>query len=269
MTPDTDTIDIDRISEPYFRTAVERHVEIYREGFGERLVVVYVWGSVHRNEAVRGISDLDLHAFIADRGDEGDAEWYQAARSTMDAEFPGLAALTRPLPIPYLIDGARPDADERARSLARAFGFRLRYDATRVWGREQVTDSIVPVPDGTFASGAFQSVRDLARFAAGLERENQTDFSLPHDPMPRLRKLARLGVLAAGYLLMARGRFRSFKGTEIFPLLEDEAAEWTPFLRETQRLYIVPQNASPQAVAAYLDLLIPWIERVNQSLNAG
>jgi len=265
--PNDDIINLDGFHDLYFRAAVERHVQTYRTQFGERLLAVYVWGSVHRNEAVRGISDMDLHAFITDALNEADQEWYGQARRAMDAEFPGLAALSRPLSASLLIDGTQPDATERARNIARAFGFRLRYDATRVWGRELVTDAMVPAPDRKFAEGAFQAVRDLTRFAAGLDRQNRTDFDLPQDPMLRLRKLARLGVLSAGYLLMARGQFRSFQGSEILPLLTQELPEWTPFLRETQRLYILPPSASPEEVESYQVLLLPWIDWVNQHLN--
>jgi len=265
--PNDDIINLDRFHEPYFRAAVERHVQTYRSHFGGRLLAVYVWGSVHRNEAVRDLSDLDMHTFIADAWNEADEEWHRQARRAMDAEFPGLAALSRPLSVSLLIDGTQPDAAERTRAIAHAFGFRLHYDATRVWGRELLTDTIVPIPDRKFAEGAFQAVRDLTRFAAGLDSRNNTDFDLPQDPLLRLRKLARLGVLSAGYLLMARGQFRSFLGSEILPLLTQELPEWTPFLRETQRLYILPPSASPEEVESYQALLVPWIDWVNQHLN--
>ena len=177
------------ISDPYFREAVARHVDAYHAGCGDRLQAVYVWGSVRRGEAVRGVSDIDIHALVADGA--GD-DWYAAARAAMDAAYPGLGALSRPLLASLLSDASKP--------VACAFGFRLRHDATRVFGDDLVTDALVPTPDKAFARGAFSSVRDLARFAAGQDTENKTDFDLPKVPGLRLRKLARLAVLGGAYL---------------------------------------------------------------------
>ena len=59
-------VNLDSIAGGFFRDAVVGHVSVYCEVFDERLVSVYVWGSVHRNEAVPGVSDLDLHPFVLD-----------------------------------------------------------------------------------------------------------------------------------------------------------------------------------------------------------
>lgn len=256
-TPD-EPVNLGAFSEPYFQDAVGRHVAVYRAHFGERLLALYVWGSVHRNEAVRGFSDLDLHAFLAGTGKETDAAWYRQARTELDSEFPGLGGLSRPLPASVL----RPDAPS-----ARAFGFRLRYDATRVWGRELVSDAIVPQPDRAFARGSFESARDLARFAAGLDDQNKTDFDLPQAPLPRLRKLARLAVLGGGCLLMARGQFHSFKGTDTLLRLMGALPDWQPFLTQTERLYVLPTAASPEQVGDYATVLASWMDWVNRRLN--
>ncbi|MBC8101873.1 MAG: hypothetical protein H7Z41_04715 [Cytophagales bacterium] len=260
----------DHFKEPYFRTAMEQHVRAYHAHFGERLLAVYVWGSVHRNEAVRGLSDLDLHAFIADAFHEADEAWYGQARAAMDREFPGLASLTRPLPAKLLGEGAAgatPDSSGPARAIARSLSFRLRYDATRIWGSELGTETIIPVPDREFARGAFEAVRDLARFAAGRDRQNKTDFELPVEPVPRLRKLARLAVLGAGYWLMANGRFASFKGTEVLPLLKNELPEWRLFLETTERLYILPPRASSEEIEDYQAHLLSWLDWVDLSFR--
>lgn len=268
MPPGDGPINLNAFSCPHFRAAVSHHVEVYRAYFGERLLAVYVWGSVHRNEAVWGVSDLDLHAFIADAGREAaDAAWYESARGEMDAQFPHLAALSRPLPASLLDEGARPDASPQARAAGRAFGFRLRYDATRVWGRELVSGAIVPLPDKEFARAAFPAARDLARFAAGRDDQNKTDFDLPNLPLPRLRKLARLAVLGGGYLLMAKGEFRSFKGSDVLPSLLNALPDWKPFLEQTAGLYVLPPAAAPEHIVEYLARLTPWMDWVDQRLN--
>lgn len=45
-------VNLDSIADGFFRDAVVNHVSVYSEVFDERLVSVYLWGSVHRNEAV-------------------------------------------------------------------------------------------------------------------------------------------------------------------------------------------------------------------------
>lgn len=47
--------------------AVRRAVDVYREVYGDALRDVYVSGSVHRDEAVFGISDLDTYAWVGER----------------------------------------------------------------------------------------------------------------------------------------------------------------------------------------------------------
>ncbi len=253
--------DLDQRLAPYFREAVTHHVEAYRSHFGNRLLAVYVWGSVHRNEAVRGISDLDLHAFIADTFSATEEEWYRQARVDINKQFPDLAGLSRPLPANLLSEGTPSPA------MARAFGFRLHYDATRVWGDELVTASIVPIPNLEFARGPFEAVRDLARFAAGQDEENRTDFALPGEPLLRLRKLARLAVLGGAYLQMAHGSFRSFRGSDVLPALKNDLPEWEPFLEETEQRYILPKHGTQEEVDKYLISLMLWLDYVHQQLN--
>lgn len=102
-----------------------------------------------------------------------------------------------------------------------------------------------------------------------MDSQNDTDFELPQAPQARLRKLARLGVLGAGYLLMAQGQFRSFKGIEVLPPLEEDLPEWAPFLRETERFYIAPPDVLAKENVEYQSHLLLWLEQVNQPLANG
>src|SRR5829696_7254529 len=70
-------INLDHFESEFFRRAIRRNVQEYVAHFGERLVAIYVVGSVHRNEAVPGVSDLDIYAVIADAFSETDQEWWQ------------------------------------------------------------------------------------------------------------------------------------------------------------------------------------------------
>lgn len=52
-------VNLDSIADGFFRDAVVDHVSVYCDLFDERLVSVYLWGSVHRNEAVSEIDSFE------------------------------------------------------------------------------------------------------------------------------------------------------------------------------------------------------------------
>src|SRR5713226_5389632 len=114
-----------------------------------------------------------------------------------------------------LLRGNQPNADQDARIRARAWGTRLRYDATRVWRQDVLEDLTIPLPDRPWARLCFQAPWDLTRHAASLEPENRTDFTLPEDPPLRLRKLARLAVLGGAWLQAGQGEFRSLRRADL------------------------------------------------------
>jgi predicted nucleotidyltransferase len=248
-------IGLDSIKETTIRNAARRLVDEYRTHFGDRLVATYVWGSVHRGEAVLGVSDLDLFHFITDRMCPADHEWRLRLRRELDGHELELGGVTRAHPVDMLLSDRSPAL------------FRLRYDATLIWGRDLTEGLDIPMPDRGWARMHFQSPWDLTRYAAGLEPENKTDFQLPDDPSLRLRKLARLGVLGGASLLMARGKFRSYRGIDVLPLLEDFFPQWKSFLRETEALDIRPIAPSAQQVADYLSKLVVWMDWVGAQLR--
>lgn len=51
-------VNLDAIADGFFRDAVVDHVLVYCEVFDERLVSVYVWGSVSRSEAVSELNSF-------------------------------------------------------------------------------------------------------------------------------------------------------------------------------------------------------------------
>jgi predicted nucleotidyltransferase len=248
-------IGLDAIKEAVLRNAARRLVDEYRAHFGDRLVATYVWGSVHRGEAVPGVSDLDLFHFITDAMRPTDQEWRLRLRQELDGDELALGGITRPHPVDILLADPSPAL------------FRLRYDATLVWGRDLTAGLVLPTPDRGWAVMQFQSPRALTRYAAGLEPENKTDFRLPDDPSLRLRKLARLGVLGGACRLMALGRFCSYRGREVLPTLEALFPQWGPFLSETEALYIHPVVPSAEQITDYLSKLVVWMDWVGAQLQ--
>lgn len=258
-------LDLSSIADPFFRAAVAAHVAEYVRHFGERLAAVYVWGSVHRGEAVPGVSDLDLHAFIRGELSPADESWFQTERHTLDARFPETRGLNRPLPLSALLGGLRDDASPAEQRFKQSLGFRLLHDATLVWGRNLLPGpEVLPPFDRAFAAGSFEGARDLMRFAAGADAENRTDFALPDAPALRLRKLARLAVIAGGWYLVGEARLRSLHGADVLPLLRERFPAWAALLNETERLYIVPASAEQAAARldGYTDEGARWVDRL-------
>jgi hypothetical protein len=260
-------INLDRFEHEFFRVAMRRRISEYYAHFGDRLAAIYVSGSVHRKEAVQGTSDLDLCYFITDTFGEADEAWIGRVRKELDRDCPGIHGTTRPRSVEVLRTGLRPDADADARIRTQAWGIRLRYDATIIWGRDLSEGLALPPPDRAWAQLWFPTPWELIRHAAGLLPENNTDFDLPDGLPLRLRKLARLAILGGAALLMARGEFRSFRGVDVLPPLKRSFPEWAAFLDETRGLYIQPVSPSPEQVSAYLSHLVTWMDWIGAQLH--
>lgn len=241
-------VNLDAIADGFFRKAVVGHASVYCEVFDERLVSVYVWGSVHRNEAVPEVSDLDLHPFILDSVTDADRFQLRESEASLRKEFPSTHGLVSPRSV------------ERVSEVAT----RLCYDATLIWGEDLIKGIEIPPPDPV---GAFRAPRELARYAAGLQEENTTDFSLPDEPSLRLRKLGRLAVLGGGYLLMASGGGYSLKGSEVLSLLEEVSPDWRGFLSRTSEIYVHPIKPSEREVEEYLSHLVEWMDWIEDQLQ--
>lgn len=255
-------------SEEFFRKAIRYHVYEYWTYFQNRLAAIYVGGSVHRNEAIPGVSDLDLYPFIVDEFNETDRKWFKQAEQRVESRFPSVNSLCPPRSVTEVLDGWQSTADEIAYTRSLAWGHRFRYDTTLIVGSDLIEGIRVPDIDKDLARDYFQCVSDLVRYAAGLELKNKTDFRLPRTPSHRLRKLARLAVLGGAYLLIGGGELYSFKGADVLPRLKESFPHWRAFLNETEALYISPApSATDIEVDAYLSQLVPWVDWIGERLD--
>ncbi len=261
-------VNLSRFNEEFFREAIQYHVYEYWTYFQSRLAAIYVGGSVHRNEAVPGVSDLDLYPFIVDEFNDADREWFSQAEQRVESRFPSANGFCPPHSATERIDGLQSPVDEIAYVKSLAWVHHLRYDTTLVLGSDLIVGLGVPDMDKSQARDYFQSVWDLVLYAAGLEAENKTDFRLPKVLSHHLRKLARLAVLGGGYLLIGDGELYSFKGADVFPLLKARFPQWRAFLNETEVLYIFPDSsATDNKISAYLSQLVSWVDWVGAQLS--
>ena len=262
-------VNLSSISEKFFREAIRYHVNEYWSHFQDRLAAIYVGGSVHRNEAVPGISDLDLYPFLIDSINKEDRNWFNQTEQRVESRFASANGLCRPRSVDEVLGGLQSMADETARVRSHAWMYRLRYDTTLIFGSDLIAGLCVPDMDKDKAGDYFQSAWDLVRYAAGLETENKTDFHLPQAPPRLLRKLARLAILGGAYLLIGRGGSYSLKGAEILPLLKACCPHWRAFFDETETLYIsLNPSVSEGEISSYLSRLVLWMDWVGEQLNA-
>ena len=287
------------IQNEFFRAVVERCIAECCAHFGERLVSIYVYGSIHRDEAVPGVSDLDAGIFTTDGFSPQDAEWRSQINDRLNMEFPSLPSGWMPRAIGVgwartdatmseadeavlqaalrgIMQEVRPDAEASTLLRRRGGAYLLRYDATRIWGDNLTSGQAVPPPDALWARVAFQCPWDGVRHAAGLgtalqtafTEENVIEWGLPKEPARKLRKLARLAVLGGAYLLMACGEFRSYRARDVLPALAQHHPQWTAFLEQTSRLCVELADAPEKEAEVYLSQLVSWMDFVAESFPA-
>lgn len=175
--------------------AIARYVAQYQAHYADRLIAVYVFGSVHRGEANACASDLDLILVTTDGFGQQDQEWelarWQEQERVQKAD--GISSLsvglTRASSLEQVLRGLQPGAEQQAvetravrLSVDQAalsaeedaalrsgrFARALCYDATLVFGRDLVQGTLSPMMDAAWAALYFQAPATLiARTAMG------------------------------------------------------------------------------------------------------
>lgn len=250
------------------REAIRYHAYEYWSHFQDSLAAIYVGGSFHRNEAIYGVSDLDLYPFIVDILNDEDENWFKQTKRRIESIYPITNGFCRPRPVNDVLGGFQSTTDDTARVRSQTWVYRIRYDTTLIFGRDLIAGIHLPDMNMSQASAYFQSAWDLVRYAAGLESENKTDFHLPKTPARRLRKLARLAIIGGAYLLIGCGESYSFKGLEVLPALKARLPAWRSFFDETEGLYInVDSSATAEKISTYLSRLVLWMDWVGLQLS--
>ncbi len=241
---------LEHFRDGFFREAIRRHIIEYQRYYQQRLLAIYIRGSVHRNEGIQGVSDLDFVTFLRDECAVADRSHWSQHVDLLHSEFPN----TNGFGPAYSLERFKRDAGGRQI---------LRHDATLVWGDDLLTDEELPPPDH------FDDVRNLTRYEAGLEKENLTDHRLPDDLSLKLRKYARMAVLAGASLLVLRGRFHSFCGADVIPAITQMWPEWCEFMDETNRLFMHVPRATKTDVDKYFSKLMTWVEWISDLRQVG
>ena len=201
-------INLSHFASEFFRNAIRAHVVEYAGYYEGRLAAIYIRGSVHRNEAIPGISDLDIIPFIWDEFTEDDRSYWSSVRDKLEPKYPGTK-----------LGWACPVGTMRT---VEPLHSELKHDATLVFGTDMVAELDPPMPD------YFQGVWQLAQFLSGVDGGDRSHSSIPAAPERKLRKLSRLTIMAAAGLLLAQEDLRSYQAAHVLP----KALEHCPGFRE-------------------------------------
>lgn len=231
---------LEHFHEGFFRNAISRHIDEYGAYYRDRLATIYIRGSVHRNEGVVGISDLDILVFLRDEFTEKDRVYWDANRNKLEAAFPGTQALGYAWPV------------DRVMALPSLLA-QLQHDATLVFGDDLIGDREFAQPD------YFPRLWLLVRFLAGIDQSNRSESVVPEEPRLRLRRLARMAVLGgAGYLLV-HNELKSYCGIDVLPDVLAICPQWREFLEYTRQHYTIVVPASGDEVRRYEARVLGWV----------
>jgi predicted nucleotidyltransferase len=78
---------LDKVQEKW-RPVLDDVVVVYKKHFGDKLINVYVRGSVAKGEAVEGVSDLDSFAYVDLKDEEIEKSWRAEAKRELKEKHP-------------------------------------------------------------------------------------------------------------------------------------------------------------------------------------
>lgn len=244
-----------------FQPAMEEYVERLQAYYGPRLLSIYLAGSVAREEAVPGLSDLNLICVFGEAGKDPEAEeaWYWETTRAMEARYPDLA---RPDPdavftfTPLLLEDAcpqEPPPDPRDEVLELQWGGRL------LWG-EEVRDWMpsCPVPRlrsaREWAARAARAVNAPGGSLLAQRCSGQEQLRLAGH---RVAKAALTCCLAVG---VAEGQGFTLLSRSIVERFAERHPDWAEWAPEFARSFQEPP-ATPEEFDALLEatrVLVDW-----------
>ena len=78
---------LDKVQEKW-KPVLDDVVEVYKKHFGDKLINVYVRGSVPKGQAVEGVSDLDSFAYVDLKDEEIENGWQSESRKELKEKYP-------------------------------------------------------------------------------------------------------------------------------------------------------------------------------------
>ena len=275
------------VDQDVFQEALACYVRTYADYYGDRLVSVYVWGSVSRGEAVAGISDLDLMIITRDGFTSLDEQWelsrwhgddvcapfgiktHPTRSNTAEALYRGLYPTSEDsdnvaAALSAFVRGGVVSDLERATIKPGTLARCIHYDATLAFGRDIVGRAPCPIMDAAWGAYYLDWPYKIIRKALST---GDACVAKTANTQPDWRKLARLAVQIGDCFLMAKARFISFRVRDVVPSLIDLFPSWSPFLVETRQMALNEMGA-PFDQELYGSELLRWSEWVKEAVHS-
>ena len=227
--------------------------------FGERICTAYLHGSIDKQDAVYGISDLDYYLILHDAIAPADIAWSQNTAKKLENQFCAVDEVH--LSIQW-IEGLRDDPFTR---------FILSHNATLRIGMpiEAVQESRGYV--------SFSPDKQLAKMRLGFARRCFSDAiqnrqsactgDLPSNPYYASRKLVRYFIVVEGaYFLMSRNKFSGFDKACVIADLKAEAPAFCCVLDMAESVLVDPVNANIEP-AKFLEEVRPLVEWMFEEID--
>ena len=230
-----------------------------KEYFGERICTAYLHGSIDKQDAVYGISDLDYYLILHDAIAPADIAWSQNTTKKLEKQFCSVDEVH--LSIQW-IEGLRDDPFTR---------FILSHNATLRIGMpiEAVQESRGYV--------SFSPDKQLAKMRLGFARQCFCDAlhdkqpactgDLPENLYYASRKLARYFIVVEGaYFLMSRNIFSGFDKACVLAGLKAEAPSFSCVLGMAESVLDDPVHAHIEP-AKFLEEVRPLVEWMFEEID--
>lgn len=244
------TLNLNKDIQPEFRPALRYLGKQIIAYFGNRLQAIYLGGSIAFGEALVGVSDADWWMFLADEPHECELAWCRDLQHTLTTRFPEIAEyhLT-----PYSLARLEQEAFWR---------YAFRHNAIQLYGDDvlsamEARGIHIDTPNRVFAINRLRWMKPLLE---SLQHGTVPPYlyPTPETPCHAIRKLARYFVILDGaYLLMAEGKFSSFRAKVVLPSLRATFPAWKS-LYDMTALVLNDPSAISFTQEEYLEQLIPF-----------
>ncbi|KPU26340.1 hypothetical protein TR13x_10560 [Caloranaerobacter sp. TR13] len=217
-----------------YQNVVDEVTRKCSEYFSDRLLSIYVTGSISTNEAIINESDLDYWGFISNEITKDDELWLSETEQEIDEKF-------------QIFDGVHINIKSIEYLKEDKFcRFILKYNSILYKGHDVISeiesqgvDSYSP--DKTVAKYRLKFARKCLEDA--LENKcPQCLEKIPKNTYFASRKFARYFVLVEGaYFLMAKGKFESFKQEIVVKQLKENSIGFDEILDLSLKIITEPE----------------------------
>lgn len=233
-----------------YRPAMQFIVQQLIAYFGDRLLAIYLTGSVAYGEALVGVSDVDTFIFLDVEPSASDLAWCDALRQNVVLRFP---VATDYLLAPHALELLERESFWR---------YALRYNSLQLYGTDilaalESRGFAIEAPSHAFALNRLGWMKPLLESLRGGSVPEYV-YHTPEMPCLAVRKLARYFVLLEGaYLLMLDDQFISFRSCDVLPALRANYPQWETLYQMTDAVLRDPYTIA-FSVDDFLRAVIPF-----------